>query len=330
MKKYFLITLLTLFLFSCTNEKRKADLTGIDFEIKIQRFDKDFWALKTSKNQAEDLQKLYEKYPDFAPLYFNHIIYLGDDKELILKFINDTVADKLYSDVLKKFDDVEKIEKQLTNAFRRGHYFFPQLSVPQCVMCVSLLNQNVIVSDSLIALGIDKYLGADYPLYELSPENYPYLLANWRPEKVVSDYIFAWLSTEFEFDPQSERLLDEMIYKGKILYLTSLLLPKEKEETIMGYSPEQWKWCKKYERDMWQTLIQQKHLFSTDYFLHIKYLNDAPFTQPFSQESPGRAGVFIGWQIIESYMKNNPEVTPLQLMQNADAQGIFEKSGYQP
>ena len=78
------------------------------------------------------------------------------------------------------------------------------------------------------------------------------------------------------------------------------------------------------------SIVERKHLFSTEGILITKYLNDAPFTSYFSQESPGRCGVFIGWRIIESYMKNNPKVSLQELMNNTDYKTILEQSVYNP
>lgn len=335
MKKVILFFLISLFIVSCGNEEsRKADISGIDLDVKIARFDRDFWSLKDSQNPRADLDKLFEKYPDFAPIYFGGVVYFGENRDTILsilpKFFADSLAGKLYQDALNRYSDVRGIEKELNEAFKRGKYFFPQIAVPEVIMCVSLLNQNMIVADSLVAAGVDKYLGANYPVYALNTDNYDYLIQNWTPEKLVSDYVSVWLLTEFPYYATQERLLDEIIYKGKILYLTSLMLPNEKPNVIMGYSAEQWKWCRDNEKAMWQTLIAERHLFSNDYMLVIKYLNEAPFTQPFTQESPGRAGQYVGWQIVSAYMNRNRNVTPQELISNLNAQQILEQSGYNP
>ena len=150
------------------------------------------------------------------------------------------------------------------------------------------------------------------------------------PEKVVPDYVVAWLTSEFPFVSYSGELLEEILYRGKILYLASVLLPDEEESLLMGYTPEQWSWCQKNESNMWLPMIQGKHQFSHDGMMRVKYLNDAPFTSLFSQESPGRAGVYIGWQIIESYMKTHPDVSPLDLMRSVNAAYILQQSSYNP
>jgi len=64
--------------------------------------------------------------------------------------------------------------------------------------------------------------------------------------------------------------------------------------------------------------------------LTAKYINPAPFTSYFPEESPGRTGIWLGWQIIRSYMDKNQDITLPQLMDNFDVQGILEKSGYRP
>jgi hypothetical protein len=330
-KHYIILIIIALTILGCGQKKQKINLKGIDFDIKIERFDKDFWAIK-EKNYAEELPKLFEKYPEFAPVYFANIINFGDNIDEIAEILPDFFAredvKKLYSDALQKFSDVRDLEKSLTNAFRRGKYFFPNLPIPKILMHVSGFNQSVVVAENLISISVDNYLGAKYPLYEKI--TYHYLAQNMRREKVASDYIFAWLSTEFSYFSEQDRLLDEMIYKGKILYITSLLMPDETEENLIGYTSEQWKWCKNYEKDMWQTLIENKYLFGNDFQLRKKMLEDAPFTQPFTQESPGRAGIFIGFRIVESYMRKNSEISPWELMQNPDAQSILEHSGYRP
>jgi len=335
-KSYILLIITTLLFFSCGSkqEKRKADLSGINFDVKIERFDKDFWALKNSKNQKADLEKLFEKYPEFAPLYFKYIIDLGKNideiMEILPKFFANPAVINLYSDALKKYDDVSKIEKAITMAFRRMHYFFPTMPVPKCIMEVSGFNFNVVVREDFVAVSTDYYLGANYHLYDSIPEFYLYLRQGMNPENVASTYVSEWLISKFPYFSEQDRLLDEMIYQGKILYITSLLMEDEKIENLINYTPEQWKWCKAYEKDMWQELIEKKYLFSNDFNLRRKMLEDAPFTQPFTQESPGRAGIFVGYRIVESYMNKNENISPLELMQNSDAQNILEKSGYRP
>ena len=110
----------------------------------------------------------------------------------------------------------------------------------------------------------------------------------------------------------------------------SVFMPEEKPERIIGYSAEQLKWSKTNEKQIWSTIIEQKHLFSTDLMLIRKYVNDGPFTAPISQESPGRLGTWVGLQIVESYMQKNKNVTLKDLMNENNYQKILENSEYKP
>ena len=71
---------------------------------------------------------------------------------------------------------------------------------------------------------------------------------------------------------------------------------------IFGFTTDQMKFCRNNESQMWQYLIENNLLFSTDQFIIRKLTGEAPFTQYFSNESPGRAAVWLGFRIVESYM----------------------------
>lgn len=333
MKKYiYTILLISFALIGCKREKRHADLTGIDFEIKIQRFDSAFWSLDTT-NLKSEFARLQTEYPDITPIYTENVVRFGHPDSSITHetyqfFRRDTSVQQLYGDALRLYSDLSDIEKDLTTAFRRARYFIPQFTTPNIYCHVSGLNQSLIVDETFISLSIDNYLGTEYPLYK-KIGIYNYQRPNMRREKVASDYITAWLSSEFATSI-ANNLLTDMVHRGKILYTVSVLLPETPEHVIMGYSEEEWKWVEKNESNMWNSLIYTKALYTTNMIEKNKYINDGPFTLPFTQESPGRAGVYIGWQIVEHYMRNNPEISIQQLLQQPDAQVILNNSNYKP
>ena len=61
-----------------------------------------------------------------------------------------------------------------------------------------------------------------------------------------------------------------------------------------------------------------------------KYLNDAPFTAPVSQESPGRLGAWVGWQIVDAWMEKQKDISLSDLLKEHNYQKILNESGYQP
>jgi hypothetical protein len=60
-----------------------------------------------------------------------------------------------------------------------------------------------------------------------------------------------------------------------------------------------------------------------------KFIGDAPFTYAFGKESPGRAAVWLGWQIVKAYAENN-NLKVKTLMNENDYQKILNKSEYKP
>ena len=328
----YVIAIIGFALISCKREKRRADLTGIECDIKIERFDSLFWGLDTTR-LVEEFAKLQAEHPNITPIYTENVVQFGHPDSAITHdtyklFRSNKEVGKLYEDALKIYADVSDIEKDLTEAFRRAKYFLPQFPTPRVYCHVSGLNQSLIVDEEFISLSIDNYLGADYQLYK-EIGIYKYQRPNMRREKVAPDYITAWLSSEFS-NSLADNLLSDMIRYGKILYTVSVLLPKTPERVIMGYSEEQWEWVKKNEANMWNALIASKDLYTTSMMIKNQYIGDGPFTKPFTQESPGRAGTYIGWRIVENYMKHNPQISIQQLLQQPDAQMILNNSNYRP
>ena len=151
MKRYIYITLAIAFaLISCKREKRHADLTGIDFEIKIERFDSAFWVMDTA-NVAEEFMALQAKYPDITPIYTEKVVRFGAPNDEITHRTDslvkiDSAVQLLYNDALRIYSDMSDIERDLTTAFRRARYFLPQFPTPRIYCHVSGFNQSMIVA----------------------------------------------------------------------------------------------------------------------------------------------------------------------------------------
>jgi uncharacterized protein YjaZ len=113
--------------------------------------------------------------------------------------------------------------------------------------------------------------------------------------------------------------------------MKDIMLPNYTDAEKMGYTPEQITWSQENESYIWRYFIEEDLLFSTDTKLENRFVNMAPFSKFYLEidnESPGRIGQWIGWQIVRSFMENN-EVS-LQEMLKMDAKQIFERSKYKP
>ena len=324
---------LIIMLGSCSKSKRfEIDTTKNRVDVKIHRFDKDLLSLETT-HMKTGVDNLYKKYHVFLPVFTSSVLDTSATdttavRNLFHQFLTDTTFKLVNKKTLQTFQNVSDIEKQVSDAYTYIHYYFPTVKLPEIYFYVSGFNRQIMMNNNFIGIGTDFYLGSNYPAYKNF--TYQYMTYNMRRECLATDLVSATLFRMFVMNSSEYRLLDNMLFRGKVMYLLSVFMPNEKPENLMGYSPEQWKWCKTNEKQVWGYIIDQKHLFSTDILLIRKYMNDAPFTAPISQDSPGRFGTWLGWQIVNSYMSKNPNITLNDLMKENNYQKMLEDSGYRP
>ncbi len=329
-----LLTLSTLVLASCGSRSSRMSIDVKEPQhITIERFDKDFFAVNTDSLPTE-LPALEKKYGNFLSIYTEDMVGLGSPYQMqfgvmMNRFVHDFAVNKAYESCQRVFPNLDKLQDQLSAAFSRYHAIFPKKVIPQVLTYISGFNQSIAITDSVLAIGLDKYLGRDNKAYQ--ELNYPrYLVYNYTPQRLPVDAMRGWIVGDFPYTDSVNNLVSRMVYEGKIMFLTAQMLPNVPDSTLFGYSPEQMKWCTKNEQWMWTTLIERKLLFSTDQFSIAKFVNEAPFTNDFAHEAPGRAAVWIGYNIVASYMQHHKNVSLAQLMAITDEQQIFRNAKYRP
>lgn len=321
---------------SCDNQtihKVPEEVTEQHFELKINRFDKDLFAYKQDSGKI-NVASLAQKYPDFFYLFTKRILNIGDSAnpqmpDLLRGFIDDQYISEMYSEVQKKYNDVTGYNMQLTEAFKAYHYFFPKAKVPEITYFVSGYNYATVTTPNTLAIGLEMYLGSDYKPYTLL-EIPVYKQKLMLSEYIVVDALQAWIGTEFEKEEDFASLLNQMLHKGKVLYALEKILPEISDTVKFGYSQNQLAWCINNESKIWSHFIEKKLLFAALRGDSFKYINEGPFTAGFPRESPGKIGVWLGYQIIKRYAEQQPNLTLAQLFENHNAQQILTQSKYKP
>lgn len=321
---------LSLCLVSCNgqNNSAMADIQGAP--IRINRFDRDVFKLIETKDTVLQ-SRLVEEYPQMLEIAGKGILNMQSPAmpgffDKLIKFYSEPTLTSLYRDAIGLYDSIAPIEQELGNGFARLQVCFPAMQIPAVYMHVSGLNQNVLAGDSVLSLSIDKYMGKDYPLYQTF--FYDYQRRKMTADQMVPDYIAGWLMSEYPFTGKENVLLDRMIYEGKIKYLLQLVLPEKTEAGLMSYTDASLKWCKENEANLWKAIIERKHLYTPDLLTTAKYFEDMP-SNFLSSDTPGNIGAWVGWQIVNRYMKET-KVTPANLMENTDSQSILTASKYKP
>jgi gliding motility-associated lipoprotein GldB len=334
MKKLFcLMAIAFLSIYACQRNPLKPDISGIDVKISIKRLDVDLFKV-TPQNQDSLIRELRTAYGEFFILYNKNIIALGNPSDAqypvyLQKFLTDSMRIASKNKVDSVFHSLKWLENKLETAFRYYKFYFPQKEVPQIYTVISGFNQSVVTTSNALGISLDNYLGAKCSFYRMLglPQ---YKKMNMYPEKIPTDALYSWGVSEFEQNDISDNLLSEMIYQGKLLYFLDCMFPDDPDYIKIGYQPDKIDWCKAHENSMWTYLIENKLLYSTDRMNIRRFIGQGPFTASFTNESPGKAGAWIGWQIVRQYMKKNPDISLPELMKENDSQKILSQSGYAP
>jgi len=325
-------------LFGCSSKENRfdVDISNIDVNIKIHRFEKDIMSLDHDDYDAS-LQKLEQKYPKFYQLYIENILEIGKLEDNFYQpqlqgFLLFDGTKALYDDVINLYDDLSDVEHELTQAFKYYKYHFQDRNPPKIVSYISEYVFGNVTADNVLGIGLDMYLGENYQYYPFLgiPK---YKFRKFRKEYLVPLSVKAFLQGEYlEDDMTSKELLSKMIYHGKILYCMDAMLPHTPDSFKIGYTRHQLEWCKKSETGIWAYFIDQDLLFEKDYKKYHKYLSDGPFTTGLPRESGPMIAVWVGWQIVRAYMKKNSDIALPNLMGDPDYSGrsILEKSKYKP
>ncbi len=324
-----------LFISSCNTEDDKPDVSSINVKVTIERFEKDLFAINPD-NIEGGLTDLRSKYGNFLNLYLFGVTGIGSKDSLLMYdrlrgFLTDTSLKAVYTDCENMYSNFEDKEKEFTEAFRYYKYYFPEKEVPKIVTIISGFAYSVVNDSTNLAVSLDMYLGSKYRYYSTIEPALPAFMRN-RMDKsyIVNDAMKGWAISDYGIDETSARMIDFIISQGRVIYFLDKIMPDSPDSIKTGYTGNQVEWCLANEKKIWSFFIDNKLLFSADPNLMNKFVNDGPTTNGFPKESPGNIGQFIGWRIVRSYMKNHPEVSLRQLMEQRDMMKIFNESKYKP
>ncbi|MBI9042332.1 gliding motility lipoprotein GldB [Lutibacter sp.] len=317
MNKIFGIAVIIFTIVSCKEEaKTFVDISNISVNVKIDRFEQQFYTANES-----NLEKLKSEYPYLFPTQNPDSIWLQkiNNREEQLLF-------KKSQEVFKNFDD-EKL--QIEELFQHISYYHPTFKSPKIITLITNLDyeNKIMYADSLLFVSLDMYLGKNDEVYKDFPE---YLSKNYDKSQLTVDIANA-ISEKFLVKSRNRQFIDDLINEGKKLYLLDSYLPSATDAQKIGYSNDEIEWISLNETQIWTYFIENNLLYSTDAQLNKRFIENAPFSKFYiniDKESPGRVGVWLGWQIVRSYMKNNNVTLQQLLLTNADE--IFKKSKYKP
>ena len=316
--KYLLVLLSVFVLVSCDSESKvEQEIAAIDVDFMIERFDKAFYDA-----EASELLNLKQAYPFMFPASYPDSFWI--------ERMQDTLQIELLEESVAAFNDISDVKFDIEQLFQHLTYYYPEFTIPRVITSTSSVDyrNKVIVTDSIVLVSVDTYLGPEHRFYE-GIQNY--LKQNFRRDQIVVDMAAAY-GEKYSYQSQRKTFLDEMIYYGKIQYFMDVMIPFISDAEKMGYTQDQLEWSQANEFFIWNHLIDKELLYSTDSKLPSRFINPAPFSKFYLEvidnESPGRIGRFIGWQIVRAYMSKND--ISLKEMLTEEPITIFNNSNYKP
>ena len=330
-KIIFILVVCLVALSSCQWDGKSGNAADVD--VRIARYDRLQYEYVTM-NSLSALQKMNTDYPQVTKLLIEDVLAIGevDDMKIndrMLEYYSDSTLLTLMRDAEEKFKDLGWVEERLTKGFKRLKKEVPALHVPHFYAQIAALNQSVVVGDSILGFSIDKYMGADYPLYKLF--YYDYQFRSMEPDRIVPDCFSFYLLSQYPlpFQPGCT-LLDMIMHRGKINWVVAHILGYESFEKEMGYSEKEAEWCTKNKSALWKTMVENGHLYATDPLIVRTYIRKDPFISIMGEQTPASIGVWMGILLIDEYMKKHPEVTINDLLAKTNYHQMLAEVDFKP
>jgi hypothetical protein len=339
-------SVLIFILISCNNSNNKPDVSNIKVDVKIERFDKDFFSIDTNRLE-QSLNALNEKYPAFFPLYIQFLSPIepmvkqeGKTYDEAVRIFYRTIK-PLADAVEKKYSNLDNVRTGLEKSFKYVKYYYPSFKVPPVVVSVESFNPDdpmevygtTFYHDTLI-ISLQMFLGKDFSGYD--PVQYPdYLRRRFNEEYIVPNAVRAVANDIYPDTSESASLIEQMIERGKQWFLKEKFLPDVPDSLITGFSRSQTEFVEKNEGNIWTEFLKSTpDPYTVDQDRLKNYLGEGPFTQDMPHDlegngTPGNIGQWVGWRIVQKFAEKNSKMSVHEILATP-AKKIFQEAKYKP
>jgi hypothetical protein len=325
-------TVLLFFLTACGGSNRfDIDVSGVQAKVKFTDWNKTL----ESKNASQYLALMKKTSAELYKYYLGSMIRVDPANDSLsirtldmFMYYPSTVES--VKEIDRVFGNFEPYKKEIELAFQHVKYHYPETPEINVITYNTGFNFGVFPVENEIGLGLEMYLGKDNKVVRALPtQKFPqYMKNNMEPANLLVDMMRGYAA--FKLIPESEGtdLLNAMINEGKALYALDAFLPGKEDHVKIRYSKEQLDWCFQYERQIWKEIIDHKWLYDSNVKVISEFVNEAPFTGSLPQNSPPRAGAWLGWQMVRAYANDHSDLSLKQILEEKDARKILRS--YKP
>lgn len=321
------------FFYGC-QEKNYPDTSGIDIDLDIQRVDQELLEKDPVQLRAV-LSQLEQRDSSFYKLYIQRILPIGNlgkeiNQDLVIDYLLNADIQQLSDTIQSVFPNDEYMTSKLVPVFQNFHHYFPQEPIPKLYTFHSAFNYGVVaLDDDAMGVGLDFFLGGDFEAYH--PSLFPDYIRRTMSREYLAPRVAKVLIKNLIPPLENFRLLDRMIYEGKMLYGMQLLLPEYPDSLVFHYETSKIDWLKTNEVPTWAMILKQEWLYSQNSSEWNKLIQPSP-SGPSNMpvESPGEAGSWIGAKIVKEFVRRNPDIPLEDVLKITDSQKIMDLSKYKP
>jgi len=327
-----LFLLASLFLAQCSDDQEEKcelvpDVSGVSVKLTFEQLEDTLPNIQ-SKTQ---LVGFLTNHPEIRDVFFNRKAYPDDSvfiNSLYTRFTNPAI-DTLLAETHRVFGDGSELKNEFQTAFTNLKYYYPDFQAPKIQFVITGLESDVFVSDSLVIVGLDYFLG---PGAKYKPNMYEYMQRRYQKNFVVPSVLLLY-GIDYRFnktDLKESNVLAEMISYGKAYAFAKHMMPCTPDSVLIGYTREEIEGSRKNESLIWSRLIEDKALYETSHLVKQRFIDERPKTIEVGEKCPGRIGTWVGWQMIRNYEESHPDKTFPQIMDLPNPEKIFKDSGYKP
>lgn len=340
---FLVIIILNVCFSACDQETHVSlpDISNIKADIEFIRYDQKLDSLDAERPSIS-YEKLIIEHPNITDLYFKKLIKLYDKNHdsfnlKLIEFIEDDRMNKLREIINNTYPDTKNVEVEIETACKYFKHYFPEHPLPRMYTLFTEFGyQTFIFSDNDgldgIGIGLDMFLGDafDYKAYNpTDPAFSDYLTRSYNKDHLAKKTMEILVEDVIGLPP-GKRFIDQMIYQGKKLYILDKILPTHHDSIIHEYTNDQLSWVQNNELQIWDFFLEQEIMYDSDKMKLSRYLQPGPTSKGMPPESPGQTANYIGYRIVEAFMKRQPDIDMTALINYKDSQKLLEASRFKP
>jgi hypothetical protein len=309
---------------ACSSDLCRESIAPMPTEIEVLRLENQLF----DSDEYQDIEQFLQKYESVSISFLHADQYPADSilAKRMFKLIQNPSIDTLYQEVKQEFIDFERVVEEIELGIGRLKHFFPQTRTPEIKTIVTGFYNDLFITNEEIMIGLDFFIGEEATF---KPNEIPdYILRRYNKEHLPS-IVLKFISSQYVAPGKGDAMIIEMIDYGKSLYLLDQILPCTPQHVLMGYTVEEWDDVFENDDIIWANFIQNEWLYETNHTLKQKFLGERPNVYEIGDKCPGRIGQWLGWQIVNQYVKKTG-ISVQDLMKETDHNRIFNQSGYKP